>query len=226
MRRANGHAGPRQLPTRRRLGDAEVGDHRVAMFVEHDVVGFDVAVYDFLLVCIRERAPYFGEDFLDLGRGQAAARPQNVGQRLAPQKLHDEVNDSARFPDAVYRDDVRMLEPGGRTSFALETLDEFSVERQGERQHLDRDFSVELFFFRLEDDRHAPAAQLVEDFVFLFELLAHHVDFRDLRRLDAHAGGRHRGQVETARIAELRGVLILRATTGAIQFGIRVNGLT
>src|SRR2546425_2672445 len=113
-----------------------------------------------------------------------------------------------------------MLELGGGAGFALEALDEFLIERQGERQNLDRDFAVELFFLRLEDDRHAPAAELVEDFVFLVELLAHHIDFRDLR-LDAHAGRRRRGQVETARIAELRGVLILRATAGAIQFSLR-----
>src|SRR5205807_7902406 len=119
------------------------------------------------------------------------------------------------------RDDVRMFELGGGAGFALEALDEFLIERQGERQNLDRDFAVELFFLRLEDDRHPPAAQLVEDFVFLVELLAHHVDFRDVRRLDAHTRRRRRGQVEAARIAELRGVLILSATAGAIQFGLR-----
>src|SRR5438270_3746608 len=221
MRSADRQPGARELPARRRFRDTEVRDHRVAVLVEHDVVGLDVAVYDFLLMRIRERAAYLGEDFLDLGGSQAAARRENTGERLAPQKLHDEVDDATRFPDAVDRDDVGMLELGRRAGFALEALDEFLVEREGERQHLDRDFAVELLFLRLEDDRHAPAAELFEDFVFLVELLAHHVDFRDVRRLGAHARGRRRGQVEAARIAELRGVLILSATAGAIQFGLR-----
>jgi len=90
-------------------------------------------MHDFLLVRIRERAAYFGEDFLDLGGRQAAAGRQNVGERFAPQKLHDEVNDAPRFPDAVDRDDVRVLELGGGAGFALEALDEFLIERQGER---------------------------------------------------------------------------------------------
>ena len=119
-----------------------------------------------------------------------------------------------------------MFEFGRGTGFALEALDEFLVEREREWQDFDRDLAIELFFLGLEDDGHAAAPQLVEDFVFLVELLAHHVDFRDFRRLDAHAGRRRRGQVEAAGIAELRGVLILGATAGAIQLVSERTGLT
>ena len=224
VRRADRHSGPGQLAARRRLRDAEVGDHRVPVLIEHDVVGLDVAMDDFLLVGVGERAAHFGEDLLDLGGRQYATRREDAGERLAPQKLHHEVNDSARFPDPVNRDDVRVFELRRRARLALEPLDEFLVERERERQHLDRDFAVELLLFRLEHDRHAAAPQLFEDFVLRVELLAHHVDFGDVRRLGAHAGGRHRRQVEAARVAELRGVLILGATARAVQSDLRGDG--
>src|SRR5574341_34672 len=110
-----------------------------------------------------------------------------------------------------------MLELGGRTGFALEALDEFLIEGERERQYLDRDFAVELLFLRLENDRHAAAAQLVEDFVLLGELVANHVYFGDVRRVDARACGRRRGQIETARVTELGSVLILGAAARAVH---------
>ena len=73
-----------------------------------------------------------------------------------------------------------MLELGGGAGFALEALDELLVEREREGEDLDGDVALELAFARLEDDRHAAAAELVEDFVLLFELLPNHVDFGQL----------------------------------------------
>ena len=223
MRCADRHPGAGQLPARRRLGDAEVCDDRVPVLVEHDVIGLDVAMDDFLLMRVRQRAGDVGEDLLDLGRREAAACRQNAGERLAPQKLHDEVDDSSRFPDTINRNDVRVLELGGGAGFALEALDEFLIEGERERQDLDRDFAVELLFVRFEYDRHAAAPQLVEDLVLLGELLAHHIDFRDLRRLDTRACRRSRRQVEAAGVAEFRGVLILGTAASAIQAILRGN---
>src|SRR5262245_61566352 len=117
-----------------------------------------------------------------------------------------------------------MFELGGGAGLALEALDEFLVECEGERQDFDRDFAIELLLFRLEYDRHAAAAELVEDFVLGVELLAHQIDFGDVLRLGANAGGRRRGQIEAARVAELCGVLILGATARAVQSSLRGDG--
>jgi len=45
-----------------------------------------------------------------------------------------------------------VLELGGGPGFALEALDELLIERQGERQYLDRDVALELLLARFEDD--------------------------------------------------------------------------
>src|ERR1051325_6088241 len=121
------------------------------------------------------------------------------------------------FRDAVDRDDVRVFELRGGTGFALEALDELFVEREGERQHFDGDFPLQLLLFCLEDDRHAPAAELLEDLVLRVELLADHVDFGDFLRLGDGADGRRRGQIEAARVTELRSVLVLGATARAVH---------
>src|SRR3989475_7461507 len=80
-------------------------------------------------LCAYASARDLGKDLPDLQRRQAAAGRQNVGQRLAAQELHHEVNHAARFADAIDRDDVRVLESGRRAGFALEALDEFLIER-------------------------------------------------------------------------------------------------
>src|SRR5205823_7903081 len=175
-------AGAGELATGGGLGDSEIRHDGVPVLVEHDVVGFDVAVDDFFLVRVREGARDFGENLLDLHGRQAAASRQNTGERLAAQELHHEANHAARFADAVDRNNVGMFEFGRGTGFALEALDEFLVEGEREWQDFDRDLAIELLFLGLEDDGHAAAPQLVEDFVFLVELLAHHVDFRDFRQ--------------------------------------------
>ncbi len=221
MRRADGHSGARELAARRRLRDSEIRDHRQPVLVEHDVVGLDVAVHDAALVRVREGARHLDEDLTDLARGERAARGQHGRQWLAAQKLHDEIDHPAGFADAVNRDDAGVLELGGRTGLALEPLDELLVEREGERQDLDGDFAIELGFLGLEDDRHPAAAQLVEDFVLLFELLAHHLDFRQLLLLLDGADRSRRRQIEAAGVAELRAILILGAAAGAIQSDLR-----
>ena len=214
MRRPDGHPGPGELaPAGGRLGDAEVRHHRVPVLVEHDVVGLDVAVHDSGLVGVGERAADLGQHQPDLPGGQRAAGGEHGGERLTAQELHHEVDHAPRLADAVDRDDVRMLELGRGARFALEALDEFLVEGERKRQDLDGDVALELALAGLEDDRHASAAQLLDDVVLLFQLLADQIDFRDLRLTLE----RRRRQVQTAGPAELTGIVVLGAAAGAIH---------
>src|SRR5207245_11615624 len=110
-----------------------------------------------------------------------------------------------------------VLELGGGAGLALEALDELLVEREGEGQHLDRDVALELLLPGLEDDRHAAAAELLEDFVLVLELVAHHVEIGHLGRRFAPAGDRRGRQVQAAGPAELAGVVVLGAAAGTVH---------
>src|SRR5436309_10972913 len=218
MRRADVRAGARQLAARGRLRDPEVGDHRQPVLVEHDVVGLDVAMHDAALVRVREGARHLYQDLPDLGRGERTARGQHGRERLAAQELHDEIDHPAGLADAIDRNDAGVLELGGRAGFALEPLDELLVERQGERQDLDRYVALQLLLARLEDDGHPPAAQLFEDFVLVLELLPYQIQLGHVDLLVAHGGdwGRVR-QIQSAGAAELAGVVVLGAAAGAVH---------
>src|SRR5438128_8860354 len=171
MRRAYGHAGARQLAARRRLRDPEIGDHRQPVLVEHDVVGLDVAMHDAALVRVREGARHLHQDLPDLSRRERTARGQHGRERFAAQKLHDKIDHPAGLADAIDRNDAGVLELGGRAGFALEPLDELLVERQGERQDLDRYVALQLLLARLLADGPPAAALLIDDFVLAYQLL-------------------------------------------------------
>ncbi len=188
------------------------------MFVEHDVVRLDVAVDDAAAVGVGECTADVDENLANLRRGECPAPGEHAGERLAAQELHDEVDHPPALADAVDGDDAGVLELGGGAGFALEALDELLVERQREGKDFDGDVALELALARLEDDRHAPAPELVEDFVLLFELLPNHVDFGQLRLAGLDGAGRSgRGQIQPARAAELAAVFVWRAAAGAIH---------
>src|SRR6266446_842919 len=106
----------------------------------------------------------------------------------------------------------------GCTSFAVEPLDELFVEREGERQDLDRHVAFQLLLACLEDDGHPAAAQLVEDLVLVFQLLPHQIELRRLGRLITHGGhGSRMRQIQSAGAAELAGVVVLGAAAGAVH---------
>ena len=170
-------------------------------------------MYDAALVRVGEGARDLDEHLSDLSRRQRAARREDGGERLPPQELHDEVDHAAGLADAVDRDDPRVLELGRRAGFALEPLDELLVEGERERQDLDRDFALELFLPRLEDDRHAAPPELVEDLVLVLQLLPHELELGQLLgRLD-----RGRREIQAAGAAELTGVVVLGAAAGTIH---------
>src|SRR2546429_5682509 len=129
-------------------------------------------MHDAALVRVREGGRHLHQDRPDLGRRERTARGQQGRERLPAQKLHDEIDHPAGLPDAIDRNDAGVLELGGRAGFALEPLDELLVERQGERQDLDRYVALQLLLARLEDDGHPAAAQLFKDSEPALNLLA------------------------------------------------------
>ena len=175
-------------------------------------------MHDAALVRVREGARHLYQDLPDLGRGERTARGQHGRERLAAQKLHDEIDHPAGLADAIDRNDAGVLELGGRAGFALEPLDELLVERQGERQDLDRYVALQLLLPRLEDDGHPAAAQLFEDFVLVLQLLPHQIQLGNVDLLVAHGGDWSRvRQIQSAGAAEFAGVVVLGAAAGAVH---------
>src|SRR6266699_3991566 len=79
-------------------------------------------------------------------------------------------------------------------------------------------FRSQLLLAGLEDDRHAPAPQLLEDVVLVPQLLPHQVDLGDVGVLVADGADRsRRRQVQPAGAAELAGVVVLGAAAGAVH---------
>ena len=72
-------------------GDAEVGDEEVALAVEDEVLGFDVAVDDAVVVDVLEALDDAGGEELGLGFGEAAVLAAVVAEVAAGFEVHDEV---------------------------------------------------------------------------------------------------------------------------------------
>jgi hypothetical protein len=186
-----------------RVPDAAYG---MPHLVEHDVVRLDVAVHDAVPVREAERPGGVHQQVPDLHRGQGAAGGEDPREGLPAEHLHDEVDDPARPADPIDRNDVGMLESCRGARFALEPLHELRVEREREREHLDRHLALELSLARAVHDRHAAASELVEQLVFVLERLADEIRLRLVGdRLGADAGhGRRRSEVQSAGRTEPR----------------------
>ena len=78
-----------------RLGDAEVGDDRVALGEQH-VVRLDVAVDDAVPVGVGERVDHLAQDPHGLGDRQLALARELDPERLALDERHDVVEQIAR----------------------------------------------------------------------------------------------------------------------------------
>ena len=92
-----------------RPGDAEVHDPGVAVAVDHDVLGLEVAMDDTLAVG-------FGQPFRDLAGdgdgfvdGQPAERRMKL-LRFAPNVLHRDVVSALIFTEIVHAGDVRVAD--------------------------------------------------------------------------------------------------------------------
>ncbi len=96
-----------------------------------------------------------------------------------------------------------MLQLRGGAGLALEPLDELGVEREGERQDLDRHLALQLAVLGPVDHGHPAAAELLDDLVLGGESLAHEVHLLQRAGRDrVDRSGRH--EVEAAGGAELR----------------------
>ena len=124
---------------------------------QHDVAGLQVAVNDPLAVRLVERVGDLravAQHLLGRQRPLGQAR----GERLAFEKLHDQVVDLALAADVVQSADVRVGQRRDRLRLALEAFAQLRVVRERRRQDLDRDRAPEARVPRLVDLSHPPGA--------------------------------------------------------------------
>src|SRR6476661_3909682 len=103
-----------------RLGNSEVRDHRVPIFVQQDVGGLYVAMNNLESMGIGER----GADLVENGSYDRKRQPAGVFDHLlqgtALDAAHDEEMESLDRSDRVHRDDVGMVQVRDGNGFAPE----------------------------------------------------------------------------------------------------------
>ena len=148
------------------LGEAEVEDLDPAVPRDEEVLGFQVAVDDSLLVRGREpmrdlRGIFEGFALRGLSAGE------NGAQRLAFEKLLDDVGRSVALirPDVVDGGDVGVIQDSGGFGLLLEAAQTVRVGRERRGQNLDRDLAGEPRVARSVHLAHSPGSQRGKDLV-------------------------------------------------------------
>jgi hypothetical protein len=146
-----------------RGGDAEVGDHRLAL-LEQDVLRLDVAVDDAETVGVAEGGRHRAGDAEGNVHRQRPLAAEAVAQALASRVGHDEVQQprvagpgGLDLAGIVQRENLRVGEPGGDPDLAEKALRLVAGDRP---QHLDGDFAAVLQVLGQVHGRRTPAADL------------------------------------------------------------------
>src|SRR5688500_5401179 len=93
-------------------------------------------------------------------------------QRLTIDKLHRDEAQAVGGADFVNVSDVRVIERGRGLRFLNEAAHPALISSQGDGQHLQRDFTMELRVFRKIDLAHTTRAKWFNDFVTADSLAA------------------------------------------------------
>ena len=71
------------------------------VFIEQDVVGFEVAVEKSLVVRLHQRDQDLAQDWVDLRRGEPSARGEQIGKILSVEVLEHQVESPVFAPSVV-----------------------------------------------------------------------------------------------------------------------------
>ena len=153
-------------------GDAEISDLDHVVVRDHDVLRFDVPVDDAMGVRVLQRLADLRGVVQRLSGAEYAVLCHALLERLALDELHDDILRLSAVADIVDRDDIRLREHGDRVRLRLEAVFQLGVRRHLIAQDLDGDIAVQLVAHGLVNDRHAAAADDLQDLVAVIEHLA------------------------------------------------------
>ncbi len=148
---------------RAQLGQAEV-EQLDARLRQHHVLWFQVAVDDSRAVGLVQGARDLDAVAEHLVDGKRALL-QPLGERLAIDVFHDEVDDPVLLAHVVDRADVGMVQRGDGSRLALEPRAPLRIGHERRSHHLDRDRAIETCVPRAIDLAHPPRAERCCDFV-------------------------------------------------------------
>ena len=133
LRRAHHDVVARQVGIGRleALGDPEVGQQDAPVGGDHDVAGLDVAVHEAGLVRVVERQRDAGADVTREFGAEALLRVEQLAQALALDELHHHRLATVLVEHVVHRDDVRVVQAGGRDGLTAEAFGDDLRRRRG-----------------------------------------------------------------------------------------------
>jgi hypothetical protein len=144
-----GHGGDRRgvgllaaVLRKRELRQAEVENLDEPLVGDHHVFGLDVPVDDSPRVGPGEPLGNLRREAEQLAQGERAFG-KRLSQRDSFDEFHDEEEARSDLFHLVDRDDVGMVQSGGRARLALETVEPVPVRGKPRRQDLDRDGATE-----------------------------------------------------------------------------------
>ena len=157
--------GPGQLLDLADLRQPEVENLHEAVLRDHHVLWLQVAVHDAGTVGLGEPVGELYADVERLFQRQRPAVPQRVPQRLPVDELHHDVRAALDLADPVDRDDVGMVERGGRPRLLGEASEVIRIGGEPLGEDLDRDHAGQLEIPCAIDLSHTPGADQFQEFV-------------------------------------------------------------
>ena len=149
--------------------DPEIEDFRGPVGQDLDVPRLDVAMDDTPLVGIVEAAADLRDDMHLVLEPLGLASLHELRQAISLQKLHhdERYTFTLELPEVENRDDIGMLEPGGRSRLPVEPTAHLLFDEKIFGHHLDGHDAVENRITRLVDRAHRAAAQLAKHDVLI-----------------------------------------------------------
>ena len=140
---------------------AEIGDLRLAVAVDQDVRGLEVAMEEPLAVCVVECASQGGNQ---PGRGSRIAHVGGplLGQVPSVNELHAEEEHAVLVADLVDRHDVGVVQLAGQLGLAAKPCPLVGRRQRAGEDHLERDDPVQRDLPGLVDNPHPAPGDLLE----------------------------------------------------------------
>ncbi len=163
LRRADDDPRPGHAAGVERPGDAEVHDLGVALAVDHDVLGLEVAVDDAEAVGLDEALEDLAGQVEGLGLVEVARAADEALQVLARDVFHGDVDRQPFLADVVHPADVPVGDLAGQLDLVAEALDDLEVGGDLRLEELEGDDLADLAVVGLVDGAHTALADLLDD---------------------------------------------------------------